>query len=80
MGDDHLYGDEHVERYRATDGQEGYYWRRGSEILLLSTRGRKSGEQGCHTGYVAVVFASLVGIACDHILDGLRIYGRVTCQ
>jgi deazaflavin-dependent oxidoreductase (nitroreductase family) len=45
MGDDHLYGQEHVERYRATDGEEGYYWRRGSEILLLTTRGRKSGEE-----------------------------------
>ena len=45
MGDDHLYGQEHVERYRATDGEEGYYWRRDSEILLLTTRGRKSGEE-----------------------------------
>ena len=44
MGDDHLYGDEHVARYRATDGEEGYYWRKDSEILLLTTRGRKSGE------------------------------------
>ena len=45
MGDDHLYGEEHVERYRATDGQEGYYWRKDSEILLLTTVGRKSGEE-----------------------------------
>ncbi len=45
MGDDHLYGQEHVERYRATDGEEGYYWRRDSEILLLTTRGRRSGEE-----------------------------------
>jgi deazaflavin-dependent oxidoreductase (nitroreductase family) len=40
-----LYGAEHVERYRATDGEEGYVWRRDSEILLLTTKGRKSGEQ-----------------------------------
>jgi proline iminopeptidase len=39
-----LYGDEHVERYRATDGEEGYEWRNGSKILLLTTTGRKSGE------------------------------------
>ncbi len=45
MGDDHLHGDEHVQRYRATDGEEGYYWRRDSEILLLTTRGRRSGEE-----------------------------------
>jgi deazaflavin-dependent oxidoreductase (nitroreductase family) len=45
MGDDHLYGQEHVERYRATNGEEGYYWRRDSEILLLTTRGRRSGEE-----------------------------------
>ncbi len=45
MGDDHLYGQEHVERYRVTDGEEGYYWRRDSEILLLTTRGRRSGEE-----------------------------------
>src|SRR4051812_7312479 len=45
MGDDHLYGQEHVERYRATDGEEGYIWRNGTEILLLTTLGRKSGEE-----------------------------------
>jgi len=40
-----LYGDEHVERYRATDGEEGYEWRNGSKILLLTTTGRSSGEE-----------------------------------
>jgi deazaflavin-dependent oxidoreductase (nitroreductase family) len=48
MGDDHLYGDEHVERYRATDGEEGFYWRRDTTILLLETVGRKSGEDRTH--------------------------------
>jgi deazaflavin-dependent oxidoreductase (nitroreductase family) len=38
-----LYGKEHVERYRATDGEEGHDWR-GTQTLLLTTKGRKSGE------------------------------------
>ena len=44
MGDDHLFGQEHVDRYRATDGEEGYRWKRDTTILLLDTVGRKSGE------------------------------------
>ena len=39
-----LFGDEHVRRYRETDGDEGYHWRNGTTILLLTTIGRKSGE------------------------------------
>ena len=38
-----LYGHEHVERYRATDGEEGHDWQ-GTHTLLLTTKGRKSGE------------------------------------
>jgi deazaflavin-dependent oxidoreductase (nitroreductase family) len=38
-----LFGDEHVRRYRETDGAEGYIWRNGTTILILSTTGRKSG-------------------------------------
>jgi deazaflavin-dependent oxidoreductase (nitroreductase family) len=38
-----LFGQEHVDRYRATDGEEGHDWR-GSQTLLLTTRGRRSGE------------------------------------
>jgi deazaflavin-dependent oxidoreductase (nitroreductase family) len=38
-----LYGKEHVERYQATEGEEGYHWR-GTTILLLHTKGRKSGK------------------------------------
>jgi deazaflavin-dependent oxidoreductase (nitroreductase family) len=45
MGDDHLFGQQHVDRYRATDGQEGYRWKRDTTILLLDTVGRKSGEK-----------------------------------
>jgi deazaflavin-dependent oxidoreductase (nitroreductase family) len=42
--DDNLFGPEHVRVYRETDGERGYHWR-GTEILLLSTRGRSSGEE-----------------------------------
>jgi deazaflavin-dependent oxidoreductase (nitroreductase family) len=40
-----LYGQEHVERYRETDGEEGHIWLKGSKVLLLTTTGHKSGEQ-----------------------------------
>jgi proline iminopeptidase len=40
-----LFGEEHVRRYRETDGEEGYAWREGSKILLLTTRGRNSGNE-----------------------------------
>jgi deazaflavin-dependent oxidoreductase (nitroreductase family) len=39
-----LYGQEHVDRYRATDGEEGHDWQ-GTQTLLLTTKGHKSGEQ-----------------------------------
>lgn len=39
-----LYGQEHVDRYRATDGEEGHEWKDGSKVLLM-TKGRRSGEQ-----------------------------------
>jgi deazaflavin-dependent oxidoreductase (nitroreductase family) len=39
-----LYGREHVERYRETDGAEGHEWQ-GTITLLLTTTGRKSGKQ-----------------------------------
>jgi deazaflavin-dependent oxidoreductase (nitroreductase family) len=38
-----LFGQEHVERYEATDGEEGHDWN-NTITLLLTTRGRKSGE------------------------------------
>jgi deazaflavin-dependent oxidoreductase (nitroreductase family) len=38
-----LFGQEHVERYRATGGEEGHEWR-GTQTLLLTTTGRRSGE------------------------------------
>ncbi|GAA4224563.1 deazaflavin-dependent oxidoreductase (nitroreductase family) [Streptosporangium album] len=39
-----LFGKEHVDRYRATDGAEGHEWQ-GTTALILTTTGRKSGEQ-----------------------------------
>jgi len=41
--DDDLFGAEHVRVYRETKGERGYRWR-GTTILLLTTRGRTSGE------------------------------------
>ena len=41
---DNLFGEEHIRRYRETDGEVGHIWRRGSKILLLTTKGRRSGE------------------------------------
>jgi deazaflavin-dependent oxidoreductase (nitroreductase family) len=43
-----LYGTEHVARYQATDGAEGYHWRNGTTILLLYTVGRKTGQERVH--------------------------------
>jgi deazaflavin-dependent oxidoreductase (nitroreductase family) len=40
-----LYGDAHVEAYRRTDGAEGYEWKDGSHIILLTTIGHRSGEE-----------------------------------
>jgi deazaflavin-dependent oxidoreductase (nitroreductase family) len=40
-----LFGDAHVERYIETDGAEGYVWRNGAPILILTTGGRKTGKE-----------------------------------
>ncbi len=39
-----LFGPEHVQRYRETDGEEGHDWQ-GTQTLILTTTGRKSGEE-----------------------------------
>jgi deazaflavin-dependent oxidoreductase (nitroreductase family) len=39
-----LFGQEHVNRYRDSGGEEGHDWE-GTSVLLLTTRGRRSGEQ-----------------------------------
>ncbi|MHB1469038.1 MAG: nitroreductase family deazaflavin-dependent oxidoreductase [Solirubrobacteraceae bacterium] len=46
QSDDELFGQEHVQAYRESGGERGYHWR-GTEILLLTTKGRSSG--GLHT-------------------------------
>ncbi len=38
-----VFGPEHVRLYRETNGEQGYEWN-GAKILLLTTRGRRSGE------------------------------------
>jgi proline iminopeptidase len=39
-----LFGDAHIRRYRETGGEVGHIWRNGSKILLLTTKGRSTGE------------------------------------
>jgi deazaflavin-dependent oxidoreductase (nitroreductase family) len=43
--DENLFGDEHVRVYRETGGERGYHWRKGTTILLLTTKGRSSGQE-----------------------------------
>jgi deazaflavin-dependent oxidoreductase (nitroreductase family) len=38
-----LLGDEHVRVYRETNGETGYIWN-GAPILILTTKGRRSGQ------------------------------------
>src|SRR3954447_14468812 len=38
-----LFGQEHTQKYRATGGKVGHDWQ-GTQTLLLTTKGRKSGE------------------------------------
>jgi deazaflavin-dependent oxidoreductase (nitroreductase family) len=40
-----LFGAEHVRRYLETDGEVGYRWRNNAPILILTTTGRRSGEE-----------------------------------
>lgn len=39
-----LFGQEHVDRYRETDGEVGHEWRPDVFTLLLTTTGRRSGR------------------------------------
>jgi deazaflavin-dependent oxidoreductase (nitroreductase family) len=41
---DSLHGAEHTRVYREHDGDPGFHWR-GANVLLLTTTGRKSGEE-----------------------------------
>jgi deazaflavin-dependent oxidoreductase (nitroreductase family) len=40
-----LFGQEHVRRYVETDGEVGHDWRDGAPVLILTTTGRRSGEE-----------------------------------
>ena len=40
-----LYGEEHVRTYRETDGEVGHDWKEGATILLLTTTGRRTGQE-----------------------------------
>lgn len=55
-----LIGDEHVRRYRETDGAVGYDWN-GVPTLLLTTTGRKSGEPRT----IAIIFRQ---VGDDYVL------------
>ncbi|OZM71675.1 nitroreductase [Amycolatopsis antarctica] len=39
-----LFGDEHVQRYEETDGEVGHEWQDGVPTLVLTTKGRKTGQ------------------------------------
>ncbi len=43
-----LHGAAHVARYLETDGEDGFHWRNDTTILILFTKGRKSGEERSH--------------------------------
>ena len=36
---------DHTRRYIASDGEDGHIWKKGAPTLVLTTRGRHSGEQ-----------------------------------
>ena len=38
-----LFGEEHTQKYKETGGEDGHDWQ-GTQTLLLTTKGRKSGE------------------------------------
>ena len=64
-----LFGQEHVRRYRETNGQEGHDWQ-GTHTLILTTTGRKTGQERStpliygRTGDAYLVIASQGG--ADH--------------
>lgn len=40
-----LFGDEHVRRYEETDGKVGHDWMNGVPVLILTTKGRRTGKE-----------------------------------
>ncbi|MDH3705657.1 MAG: nitroreductase family deazaflavin-dependent oxidoreductase [Acidimicrobiia bacterium] len=61
---------DHVARYEATDGADGFEWE-GAQCIILTTRGRKSGKLRktplirVHDGETYILIASMGG-APDH--------------
>jgi deazaflavin-dependent oxidoreductase (nitroreductase family) len=53
-----LHGPEHVRVYEETDGEAGHDWKNGTSVLILTTTGRKSGEERKN--------ALIYGMAGDH--------------
>jgi deazaflavin-dependent oxidoreductase (nitroreductase family) len=53
-----LHGPKHVEAYLETDGEVGHDWKNGTSTLILTTKGRKSGEERQN--------ALIYGMAGDH--------------
>lgn len=39
-----LFGDEHIQRYEETGGEVGHDWEGGAPCLILTTKGRKTGQ------------------------------------
>ncbi|MEU6643893.1 nitroreductase family deazaflavin-dependent oxidoreductase [Saccharomonospora sp. NPDC046836] len=39
-----LFGDEHVRRYEETNGEVGHDWEQDAPVLILTTKGRKTGQ------------------------------------
>lgn len=42
----HLFGQAHVAKYRETGGEVGHIWKEDAPVLLLTTKGRKTGRPG----------------------------------
>ena len=61
-----LLGDEHVRLYRETDGETGYLWN-GAPILLVTTKGRLSGEPRA----IAIIYTQ-VGDSASQLVGGGR--------
>jgi len=53
-----LHGPEHVRIYEETDGEIGHDWKNGAPVLVLTTTGRRSGQERKN--------ALIYGMAGDH--------------
>ena len=67
-----LFGQEHVDRYRETDGEEGHDWQ-GTTVLLLTTSqvNRQASRQRAHGVVVSVPVPPVSEAASTvHTCDG----------